>query len=263
MPRIATLLAGAWLLAVSAATPAGARESLVALDTRPGVQQRVLLSIPEKPVAAVILFAGGHGALRLEEQKIGWGRNNFLVRARHLFRQRGMLTAVIDAPSDRQGNVGMLGGFRASAEHCRDVAAVVKHLRTIAAVPVWLVGTSRGTESAANCAIRLNGQVGGVVLLSSVSRSNRNGVPVLDMELGKITAPAMVVAHEADGCEVSPPEDAPRVLKALGNASRQELKVVRGGDRTQTEPCQARSPHGFLGVEEQTVTAIADFIKRR
>ncbi len=263
MTCIATLLAGAWLLAVSTATPAGGRESLVALDTRPGVQQRILLALPETPVAAVILFAGGHGALRLEERTIGWGGSNFLVRSRSLFRQQGILTAVIDAPSDRQGNVGMLGGFRAGPEHCQDVAAVVKHLRTVADVPVWLVGTSRGTESAANCAVRLNGRIGGVVLLSSVSRPNRHGVPVLDMELGKITVPAMVVAHEADGCEVSPSGDAPRILQALGNASRRELRVMRGGGRALTEPCQARSPHGFLGIEEQTVSAIADFIKRR
>ena len=34
------------------ATPAGVRESLVTLDTHPGVQQRILLALPETPVAA-------------------------------------------------------------------------------------------------------------------------------------------------------------------------------------------------------------------
>ena len=52
-------------------------------------------------------------------------------------------------------------------------------------------------------------------------------------------------------------------VRAATPAGARESLVMRGGGRTMTEPCQARSPHGFLGIEEQTISAIADFIKRR
>jgi hypothetical protein len=56
--------------------------SLVTLETRPGIDQKFILIKPNKPVASVILFAGGHGALNLSsllslpnlngERKIFW-----------------------------------------------------------------------------------------------------------------------------------------------------------------------------------------------
>ncbi|MCH7957758.1 MAG: hypothetical protein IIB63_09415, partial [Proteobacteria bacterium] len=54
-------------LAAAAANPAraGTREQLVTLETRAGVTQKFILITPEKPVAAVILFAGGKGNLNL------------------------------------------------------------------------------------------------------------------------------------------------------------------------------------------------------
>jgi len=264
MPRLASALAGAACLVTAPIAGAEASETLVTIDTRPGVKQDFLLLSPKKPVAAVILFPGGHGRLKLAKKAKMNSRNfgaNFLVRSRLLIADQGFLTVTFDAPSDRQGKLGMLDGFRAGADHCVDVAAVVKHLKSVANVPVWLVGTSRGSESAANCAIRLNGQIGGVVLTSSVSRSNKKGYHVLKMPLDKITVPALVVAHEKDGCEVTPPGDAPKIVEALRNARRKALKMMQGGDPPTSNACGNQSAHGFLGVEVETIKAIADFIR--
>lgn len=242
-----------------------AAETLVSLDTRPGVTQRFLLIKPEKPVASVVLFAGGSGALNLggaaDSPAIGWGKNNFLVRTRQLFAERGFMVAVLDAPSDHSSKNGMRGGFRGSAEHCEDVAGVVKRLTREAAVPVWLVGTSRGTESAANCAIRLGQAVNGVVLTSSMTVPNAKGPYVLGMELDRIRVPAFVLAHRDDGCSHTPAADAPKILEKLSNAPRKELKVLSGGDAPRSKPCQALSAHGFLGIEQQAIDAIASFIR--
>jgi hypothetical protein len=60
LPCFALLLTTSTVLAQPART--------VDIPTRPGVTQRFLLIAPEKPKAAVILFAGGDGGLTLDSQ---------------------------------------------------------------------------------------------------------------------------------------------------------------------------------------------------
>src|SRR5688572_26180765 len=75
-------------------------ERVVDIPTRPNVTQRFLFSSPANAKAAVILIAGGHGGLQIfPGGKIGWGANNFVVRNRRLFADRGLMVATIDAPS--------------------------------------------------------------------------------------------------------------------------------------------------------------------
>ena len=134
-----------------------AKEELIIIETRQGVTQKFLILEPDNPVSSVILFAGGHGNLDLssgaEKPIINWGKNNFLVRVRHEFVQKGFTVAVIDAPCDRKTEEGMFGGFRTSGKHMEDIDHVIAFLRKTKDIPVWLVGTSRGTESAAYAAI--------------------------------------------------------------------------------------------------------------
>jgi hypothetical protein len=116
-----------------------------------------------------VLFAGGDGKLG------GFQPNgnpvlggNFLVRSRSVLLSQGMTVAVVDAPSDRLEGRG-LAGFRQSPQHMQDIAAVMRHLRAQARVPVWLVGTSLGTVSAVAAVIRIREEPpDGIVLTSSV-----------------------------------------------------------------------------------------------
>jgi len=253
-------------LAAASGIAKAASPQLVAIDTRSGVQQIFLLLKPEKPVAAIVLFAGGNGVIDLggpaDRPEVGRkGKNNFLVRTRESFAAQGFMTAVVDAPSDRHGERGMLGGFRAGAEHCEDVASVIRHLKTLAPVPVWLVGTSRGTESAANCAIRLQDTVSGLVLTSTMTRANGNGTHVPAMDLAAIRVPVLVLAHQDDGCQYTPASDATDLVQKFANSPRKEVMILSGGDQARAKPCQAMTPHGFLGVEDQAVGEIARFIK--
>lgn len=259
------VLTGMWLAALAVPVAAG-NEQLVTLETRAGVQQKFLLLKPDKPIAAVILFPGGNGVAEFggsaSSPSVGRKlKNNFLVRTRESFAAAGLVTATVDAPSDHQGDRGMLGGFRASAEHCQDVDAVVRHLKTLAPVPVWLVGTSRGTESAANCAIRLKEAVSGLVLTSTMTRANKNGTHVPAMDLAAIRVPVLVLANQDDGCEHTPASDAPDLVQKFINAPRKEVKVLSGGAPAKAKPCLAMTPHGFLGLEDQAVGAIVKFIK--
>lgn len=248
---------------------AQADETLVRLPTRDGVTQPFLLEIPEHPRAAVLLFAGSAGYLGLEDRdgQPGPARGgNFLVRSRHLFAQAGLIVATLDVPSDEDG--GMDAAFRLGEEHATDVAAVVVRLKSMAPVPVWLVGTSQGTLSATALGRLLAGRIDGVVLTSSVSRAggrqSYNGAVapqgVLGLGLEELAVPVLVMAHGADACPVSPPQDAPLILDRLTKSPRKALKVLQGGDPPRSVPCEALSAHGYLGIEAEAVRTIADFV---
>ena len=165
-PALAAVVAGALL--VAGARVGRAADDLRTIPSRPGVTQSFLLVRPaERPTAAMVLVAGGNGALKLGTGRLGLG-GNFPVRNRARFAEHGLLVAVVDAPSDRPDG---LDGFRTSAAHADDVRAVIAALRAEAAVPVWLVGTSMGTVSAASAAARLSaGGPDGLVLTSTVTR---------------------------------------------------------------------------------------------
>lgn len=47
----------------------------------------------------------------------------------------------------------------------------------------------------------------------------------------------------------------------MSNSPRKKVLIVEGGDPPKSDPCEALSQHGFLGIEKQVVAAIADFIK--
>jgi alpha-beta hydrolase superfamily lysophospholipase len=242
-----------------------AADPVVSLKTRGEVSLRFVLLKPERPVAAVILFSGGHGKVPLDRLAPGQfvNRGNFLVRTRYEFTRRGLMVAVVDAPSDRQESGGMLGTFRGSDEHTQDITAVVDYLKAQADVPVWLIGTSRGTESAAALATKLGNRIGGVVLTSSMSMRNRQGFSVFEFPLKAIRVPALVVSHKDDGCQVTPPSQAERIAGAMSNSPRTKVLLVEGGDPPRSDPCEALSQHGFIGIEKQVVAAIADFIKAK
>jgi pimeloyl-ACP methyl ester carboxylesterase len=242
-----------------------AKEELIIIENRRGVIQRFLLLEPNNSVFSVILFAGGHGNLDLSSDAgkpiINWGKNNFLVRVRHEFVQNGFTVALIDAPSDRKTKEGMMGGFRNSEEHVKDIDYIISFLRKRKDIPIWLIGTSRGTESAAYAAIHSKQSPAGVVLTSSMTEENRKGIPVKDMALEKITIPVLIVAHQGDKCGVTLPLGSEDIRDKLVNSNKVEVKYFKGGYEPKSRLCGALSPHGYYGIEKEVVAYISFFIK--
>lgn len=239
-------------------------EQLVEVESPRGVTQKFLLIEPNNPKAAVILFAGGKGALNLYKGMFGgsginWGKKNFLVRTREDFAKHGLMVATVDAPSDHQGKRGMLGGFRSSQGHVQDIDAVIARLREIADVPIWLVGTSRGTESVTNIAIASQQNPHGMVLTSSMTVGDGKGQAVTDFDLSRITMPTLITHHESDGCSKTRPAHVDGIRTSLVNAPVVEVHMFRGG-REQSDPCKAMSYHGYLNIEDEVVGAIAAFV---
>lgn len=252
-----------FLLTVLISLPLYAEE-LVEVESPRGVTQKFLLIQPDSPKAAVILFAGGKGALNLSKGAFGgvsisWGKRNFLVRTREDLAKHGLIVATVDAPSDRQGKKGMLGGFRSSSAHVQDIDSVIAKLREVADVPIWLVGTSRGTESATSIAIASQQQPHGLVLTSSMTVGDGKGQAVTDFNLSAIRIPTLITHHENDSCRKTQPGDVDDIKNGLANAPVVEVKIFSGG-RQQSKPCQAMSYHGYLGIEDEVVDAIAGFV---
>ena len=257
------LMASLILTALALGTPAAPAEEIKVetLAPRPGVTLQMLVLRADKPAASVVLFMGGDGKLG------GFQPNgnpvlggNFLVRSRSVFLSQGMTVAVVDAPSDRQEGRG-LAGFRQSPQHMQDISAVMRYLRAQASVPVWLVGTSLGTVSAAAAAIRIR-EAGpdGIVLTSSfVNPSSQGALP--SHRLGDIRVPALLVHHEKDECQGSLFKDVPPVLAALTGAPRKELITFRDGGPPKGDPCEPWGYHGYPGIESKTVIRITDWIK--
>ncbi len=256
-----------WLVftALSGASQA-ATATLVSIPTPRGVTVSFILIKPDKPIAAVILFAGGHGALGLKSaSSMAWGKENFLVRSREAFAAQDLMVAVIDAPSDQKG--GMSAIFRMSGGNAKDIDAVVAYLKKQAPIPVWLVGTSMGTFSAAAGAIGSRA-VDGLVLTSTITRANPswkiagshpNGVA--SMALPQVTVPTLVLSHRKDACDITPAADAPKLIRRLTAAKKAESALLDGGNPPQSEPCEAKAAHGYFGIEAQAVNTIANFVK--
>jgi alpha/beta superfamily hydrolase len=262
MKKLATLLLVIQTFFFSGLIYGQDSEKVVDISTRPGVTQRFLYLSPDHPKAAVILFAGGHGGLQItEDGNIQWGANNFLVRTRQLFSDDGLAVVVIDAPSDRQAEP-FLSGFRQTPGHVADVKAVIAWLRQKTQLPVWLIGTSRGTQSAAFVAIRLDKEDGGpdgLVLTSTILTDNK-GRAVTEMPLERLTIPVLVVHHEQDGCKFCSFGDIPQLMEKLTNSPRKELITFKGGE-DRGDPCGAMAHHGYNGLEKEVVARISQWIQ--
>ena len=245
---------------IATITSASAERKVIDISTRSGVKQRILLISAPDPKAAVILFAGNHGGLQIDDSgRLRRGSRNFLVRSAHLFAAQGLTVAFIDAASDRL-SPPYLSGFRLSSEHAADVKAVIAWLRDQTGAPVWLIGTSRGTQSvgAVSTALRAAGGPDGIVLTSTIFTDPRS-TPVPDMNIETLSIPVLVVHHELDACRVCLFRDMPRLMGKLSAVPRKELITFRGGEN-HGDPCEALAYHGFNGVEEDVVGRIAAWI---
>lgn len=245
-------------LLFAAASSLAQTTQVVDLPTR-GVSERMAVIAPEAPKAAVILLTGGPGRVKIFDNGSIRNEGNFLVRSRQLFAQHDFATIVLDAPSDRSG--GMMVAFRESADHVTDLAAVIDWARAKWHKPVWLVGTSRGTQSAAHVAVALADDPrgpDGIVLTSSIlARSNRDGgTPVQEQPLAKLKIPVLVVHHESDPCPIC----APSLLRELKLPAANGKLVMESGGVSTGDPCEAFSHHGYNGIEGTVVADISAFI---
>ena len=218
--------------------------------------ERVLFSGPPNPRAVLIMLPGGEGIVDIGNAgAAGRGTNNFLVRTLPLWTAQGYAVEILGSPNGQS-----LLGQRHTPAYAAAIDRAVDFARSRANAPVWLVGTSQGSTAAANGAASLGGKVAGVVLTSSVTRQNRSGETVFNTNLAAIAVPTLVVANQGDACAATPPEDANAIANAVGRAPRKEVILVQSSE-IRSAPCEAMSPHGYLGIEQMVVQRIGNWIR--
>ena len=247
-------------------TSVPAQQEIVTLPTRPGVMQSYFLtSKPKNLQAMAILFPGSGGLiqLRTDSGRVRFNQGNFLVRSRAEFVKRGVTAGIIDAPSDQQAGWGMSDEFRRGDLHVTDISAVAGDMtKRFPGTPLFLVGTSRGSVSAAALGARLTGQIAGVILTATMfqpagRKSNEPGPGLSGFDFASIKAPVLFVHHVGDQCEVTPYSDAARLT------DRYPLVTVFGGSAAQSGRCEAFSQHGFYGKEAETVAEIVNWMLKK
>jgi pimeloyl-ACP methyl ester carboxylesterase len=250
-----------WMLAtglIASQAHAVVTEQLVDLAKPNGARLRYLLTVDAalvpRPDTGVILFAGGQGNVRLADG-IPQPGANFLVRTRHLFAQEKLVVAVYDPSPD----IGSLSDqARMSRPHADEVAQVLAHLKQETGVRhIYLIGTSRGTISAAHLALALQDQLDGVVLTSTLFQASRAGPGLSGFDFSAIRQPSLFVHHVADACKTTPPHYA-RTL-----SGKYPVVWVGGQQESGGDACGPFSAHGYLGHESATVHAIAEWILQR
>jgi hypothetical protein len=239
-------------------------EEIVHVGVRKGVDEPVLLSMAskdQKPKRVVMLFPGGDGIMKIQQKGRGtwfqlWG--NYLIRTRAQFVDAEDIAVSVDMPSDQYCCAN--DRFRLDEQHAADVGRIIDALAArFPGAEFYLVGTSRGTVSAAVIAARLGRRVAGVVLTSTVTRDSRAGPGLSRFDFGTLKVPVLVVHHKFDGCQVTPYSTA----AGIAGERRFALVTVAGSAGARGDACEAFSHHGYAGREREVATAIMQWVKTR
>lgn len=83
---------------------------------------------------------------------------------------------------------------------------------------------------------------------------------MFDADPAQVTIPALVVANRDDRCNVAPPADAPRIAAAMTHSPEVKVLTVSGGVRRSKKDCGSLTPHGYYGIEDKVVDAIARWL---
>jgi len=233
-----------------------AEGTLFKVPTREGVTTTLFWEPAPNAKATVLLFPGGAGGFGKVEDGKAMGQN-FLVRSEPFFIANGFNVAIFGRPSDSQD---LDYADRISETHMADVRKVLDFVKRKADAPVWIVGTSRGTISAAATAINLQTDIAGLVLTSSVVSYKKPGA-VPKQDLAAIRVPVLVLHHTKDACPHCQPFEVPAILRGLKNAPVKKEIMVIGGENPTGNVCEALHWHGYIGMEREAVDLIGNWIK--
>lgn len=225
--------------------------------TREGVSVPIYTYWRKDAVATVVLFSGGGGYGAIGED--GWpAGGNFLIRTGKYWAGYPFNIVMVGRPTD--GIDLSLGAVRTGEKHAADNLAIFKAVKSRSPLPIWVVGTSMGTISAAAAAIQdRENLVSGVVLTSSIVAYKIPGA-VPTQELEKIRVPVLVFHHENDACWACRPHEVKNIAGDLKNAPIKKTIFVSGGSGATGDPCEPMHHHGYVGMRDEAVDLIAAWI---
>jgi hypothetical protein len=190
------------------------------------------------PHGAIILLAGGDGAIGVGADGTIAHPGNQLVRTRMAYAARGFAVLVPDC--------------------CVDLAAAVEYMGQYGRVTV--VATSRGTQRAAH-GIAAGARPARLVLtsgfLSDASGDSDNVMGIVGSPAS--LPPTLVVHHRHDECRKTSPEGVKPFLDWAGGKAH---VVWLDGGVSEGDPCEAFAHHGFNGIDMQVVSVVSSFAAR-
>ncbi len=222
---LGSLAANAW----------AADELAVARSGDAGAVSYVLTTGGGAPTYAVVLMPGGNGILdpRMTNGQLTMrAGGNFLIRSRALFASGPFVAASTDATTSP-------GRILAIADDLQKRFGPLK---------VYVVGTSRSTESTMALSAPLDGKVAGFVHSSSMNA-------IASFDTRTFRSRHLIVLHRADPCRVTQPSNGAAAHRKYGT----ELIEMDGGKSTGPD-CEAFSHHGYNGIEGETVEKIKAWI---
>ncbi|HVS57190.1 MAG TPA: hypothetical protein VHJ55_13225, partial [Casimicrobiaceae bacterium] len=122
---------------------------------------------------------------------------------------------------------------------------------------IYLIGTSRGTISAAALAAKLGDSVQGAALTSTVTNRDKVGEALSRFDFRTIKVPLLFIHHRDDACFSSPYQNVERMSKTVS------LISVSGGNQRSPAHAIPRAPHGYLGGDAPVVQAMKNWMLGR
>lgn len=246
------------LIGLTVLTAAAEPTAVVKDIAYPGGTERAILIAADQPKATVILFPGGDGVIKLDSDGHIGDPTNFLVRSRRHWGEQGYSVLIPDAPA------GGVMGQRQTATYAGAIAALVTYAKETSPAPIWLIGTSQGTNAVANGAAHMtHGEIAGAIFTSSITEAGKKSdqkETVYEANLAAVNVPVLVVADADDACTMTPPVDRQKLAAAFTSSPRAKTILMSGGKPAEAGPCDAKSGHGFYGVEIDTIKQMIAFI---
>jgi pimeloyl-ACP methyl ester carboxylesterase len=220
------------------------------VPSRSDVPTRTLFISAPNPKAIVLLYPGGGGLLRLQDD--GFTRNGHtFVRSKDLWAKYQIDAVLVDTPYDL-GDMRR-GDLRNRNDHLQRVNEVIEFYQQKFNLPVWIFGHSMGTSTVSNF-LNSNSEnqkkIEGAIIAGTIRTASING---------DVAIPVQAIHHKQDSCLGSLPENSERIIQRRSKEFQSNLTFIDGGI-TEGNVCDAFAYHGFNQTEPQFVDAAAQFI---
>ena len=204
---------------------------------------------------AILLMPGHPGIMKIQSPESFGLKGNFLIRSRSFWLDRETVVFSVDAPSDEWAS--FTGRFRASDRYAEDIRGLAREIeKTFGKLPRVVVGTSEGSVSAYYAARALGPENVRVIFTSSLFNNSSNSPGLASLDFDDFKIPMLWVHHADDPCRWTPFWQA----KRHAEKTRAPLIAVKSAKPSRGDPCQAFSNHGYVGVEEETVRAMKNWV---
>jgi hypothetical protein len=210
---------------------------------------RTLLTPVKNAKAVVLLFPGGGGVLRLQDDGSTTNSHTF-VRSKDLWAQYSIDSVLVDTPYDL--GAGMRNS-RSIRDHQQRILNVVNYYKEKLGLPVWIFGHSMGTVSVTEF---VNGGREKERLLAGVIVAGTYRSATIDSD---VTLPVMAIHHVDDGCATTPFVSSERIIEGRSKQVVSQFVQIDGG-LSEGDVCGSKAYHGFNQKEPDFIKAAAQFI---